>query len=130
MQLIVDGHHLAPETVTVARRAAPGRLALVTDAVAAAAAPDGEYPIGPTRIRAANGIVRDDDGRLAGSALTMIEAVRSLHALGAPLEEALSAASTIPARIADRPDLGRLQLGAPADIVVLDDRLEIQGVLT
>ena len=66
---------------------------------------------------------------LAGSALTMIDAVRNLHALGATLEQALAAASAVPARIAGRADLGRLAPGAPADVVVLDDRLEVQDVL-
>jgi N-acetylglucosamine-6-phosphate deacetylase len=59
----------------------------------------------------------------------MIEAVRNLHALGVSLEAALAAASAVPARIAGRPDLGRLAPGAPADVVVLDDRLEIRQVL-
>jgi N-acetylglucosamine-6-phosphate deacetylase len=129
VQLIVDGHHLAPETVTVAWRAAGGRLALVTDAVAAAAAGDGEFMVGSVRVRAEGGVVRGEDGRLAGSALTMVDAVRNLHALGASLEDALAAASSVPARIAGRPDLGRLAPGAPADVVVLDDRLEILRVL-
>jgi N-acetylglucosamine-6-phosphate deacetylase len=129
VQVIVDGHHLAPDTVTVAWRAAAGRFALVTDAVAAAAAGDGEFMLGTVPVRAEGGVVRGQDGMLAGSALTMIEAVRNLHALGATLEQALAAASTVPARIAGREDLGRLAPGSPADVVVLDDRLEIRRVL-
>jgi N-acetylglucosamine-6-phosphate deacetylase len=129
VQLIVDGHHLAPDTVTVAWRAAAGRLALVTDAVAAAAAGDGEFVLGNVPVRASGGVVRREDGTLAGSALTMIDAVRNLHALGAPLEDALAAAASVPARIAGRTDLGRLAPGAPADVVVLDDRLDVQRVL-
>jgi N-acetylglucosamine-6-phosphate deacetylase len=129
VQLIVDGHHLAPDTVTVAWRAAAGRLALVTDAVAAAAAGDGDFMMGSVPIHASGGVVRGEDGMLAGSALTMIEAVRNLHALGAELHQACEAASAVPARIAGRDDLGRLTPGAPADVVVLDDRLEIQRVL-
>jgi N-acetylglucosamine-6-phosphate deacetylase len=129
VQLIVDGHHLAPDTVVVAWRAAAGRLALVTDAVAAAGAGDGEFMLGTVPVRAEGGVVRRADGNLAGSALTMIEAVRNLHALGAPLEDALSAAASVPARIAGRADLGRLAPGSPADVVVLDDRLEVRRVL-
>jgi N-acetylglucosamine-6-phosphate deacetylase len=129
VQLIVDGHHLAPDTVRVAWRAAAGRFALVTDAVAAAGAGDGEFMLGTVPVRAEGGVVRRADGTLAGSALTMIEAVRNLHALGAPLEDALSAASAVPARIAGRADLGRLAPGSPADVVVLDDRLEVRRVL-
>ena len=129
VQVIVDGHHVAPDTVVVAWRAAPGRLALVTDAVAAAGMGDGEFSLSGTAVSAADGVVRGPAGQLAGSALTMIDAVRNLHALGASLEDALAAASSVPARIAGRPDLGRLAPGAPADVVILDDRLEIRRVL-
>jgi N-acetylglucosamine-6-phosphate deacetylase len=129
VQVIVDGHHLAGETVLVAWQAAQGRFALVSDAVAAAGMGDGRYVLGGTEVTAEAGVVRRADGTLAGSALTMIEAVRNLHALGAELEAALAAASTVPARIVGRADLGRLAVGAPADVVVLDDRLEVQRAL-
>jgi N-acetylglucosamine-6-phosphate deacetylase len=69
------------------------------------------------------------DGTLAGSVLTMIDAVRNLHALGVPLEQAVDAATVVPARFLGRQDVGVLEPGAPADVVVLDDRLEIQTVL-
>jgi N-acetylglucosamine-6-phosphate deacetylase len=78
---------------------------------------------------ARGGEVTGEHGRLAGSTLTLAQAVRNLHALGVPLEDALAAASGVPARLAGRPDLGRLEPGAPADVVVLDDRLEVQRVL-
>ncbi len=129
VQLIVDGHHLAADTVRVAWQAAAGRFALVTDAVAAAGMGDGEFRLATRAIRSEDGVVRGPEGQLAGSALTMIEAVRNLHALGVALEDAVGAATTVPARVARRPDLGRLAVGGPADVVVLDDRLEIQRVL-
>ncbi|MDA0180981.1 N-acetylglucosamine-6-phosphate deacetylase [Solirubrobacter phytolaccae] len=129
VQMIVDLHHVAPDTVRVAWNAAGGRLALVTDAAPAAGMGDGEFVLGGRRIEAEDGVVRGPEGQLAGSALTMIEAVRNLHSLGVSLEAALAAASAVPARIAGRPDLGRLVPGAPADVVVLDDRLEIRQVL-
>jgi N-acetylglucosamine-6-phosphate deacetylase len=66
---------------------------------------------------------------LAGSVLTMIDAVRNLHALGVPLGEAVDAATAVPARALGLPGIGRLDVGLPADIVVLDDRLEISRVL-
>jgi N-acetylglucosamine-6-phosphate deacetylase len=69
-----------------------------------------------------------EDGTLAGTVLTMIEAVRNLHALGVPFEQAISAATEVPARFLARGDVGVLELGGPADVVVLDDRLEIQTV--
>jgi N-acetylglucosamine-6-phosphate deacetylase len=69
------------------------------------------------------------DGTLAGTVLTMIEAVRNVHALGVPFEQAVAAATAVPARFLRRDDVGNLEPGAPADVVVLDDRLDIQTVL-
>ncbi len=129
VQVIVDLHHVASDTVMVAWQAAPGRFALVTDAAPAAGMGDGEFILGGRRIEAADGVVRGPEGQLAGSALTMIEAVRNLHGLGISLELALRAAGEVPARVVRRPDLGRLVPGAPADVVILDDRLEVRRVL-
>lgn len=141
--LIADGHHLADDTVRAAARAAGDRLVLISDAVAAAAAPDGDYTLGGSvTIRSVDGVVRTlaapplgslghivAPGALAGSTLTMLDAVRNLHSLGLPLAAALRAATEAPARMARRPDLGRIEAGARADLVVLDDALELSQVL-
>jgi N-acetylglucosamine-6-phosphate deacetylase len=129
VQVILDDHHLAPETALVAWRAAGGRLALVSDAVAAAGMGDGEFWLGSVRLISSDGVVTREDGTLAGTVLTMIEAVRALHALGAGFAQAVDAATRVPARIAGLHDLGCLRVGQRADIVVVDDRLEIQRVL-
>jgi len=129
IQIIADGHHVAGDTLLVAWRAARGRIALVTDAVAATAMGDGDFALAGRPLVSAEGVVRGPEGQLAGSVLTMIDAVRNLHALGVPLAEALAAAAAVPASIVRRPDLGRLAPGAPADVVVLDDNLEIVRVL-
>ena len=70
-----------------------------------------------------------EDGVLAGTVLTMADAFRNLHALGVPFEEAVDAATAVPARIIRRPDLGVLEPGSRADVVVLDDRLDIAQVI-
>jgi N-acetylglucosamine-6-phosphate deacetylase len=128
--LIVDGHHLAADTVRTAARAAGDRLVLISDAVAAAAAPDGDYTLGGNvPIRSQGGVVRNGAGSLAGSTLRMLDAVRNLHALGVPLAAALAAATEGPARMARRPDLGRIEPDARADLVILDDSLELDQVL-
>jgi N-acetylglucosamine-6-phosphate deacetylase len=129
VSIILDGIHLAPETAMVAWRAAGGRLALITDAITAAGVADGSYSFGNLDVLVHEGTVRGPDGILAGSVLTMIEAVRNLHALGVPLEDALVAAASTPARVLGDPLLGRIGIGLPADLVVLDDRLEIERVL-
>lgn len=128
VQLIVDGHHLADETVLLVWAAAGGRLALVSDATAAAGGPAGTYQLGDVEIELSDGVPVREDGVLAGTALTMIDAVRNLHALGIPFEEAVGAATTVPARILGRSDIGVLEPGGRADVVVLDDRLEIVNV--
>jgi N-acetylglucosamine-6-phosphate deacetylase len=129
VQLILDGVHLAPETVKLVWRAAPDRLALVTDAITAAAASEGEYSFGSFDVSVRDGTVRGPDGVLAGSVLTMIDAVRNLHELGVPLADAVEAATAVPARVLGLPDVGRLDVGLPADLLVLDEALAIQRVL-
>jgi N-acetylglucosamine-6-phosphate deacetylase len=128
VQIIVDGVHLAPATTSLVWRAAAGRVALVTDAVAATSARGGSFSLGSVELSVQDGAVRAPAGMLAGSVITLIEAVRNLHALGAPLEQALDAASAVPARVLGLDTVGRLDVGLPADLVVLDDNLEIETV--
>ena len=129
LQLIVDGHHLADETVRLVWVAAAGRVALVSDATAGAGLGEGSHPLGDVEIEVANGVSTRADGVLAGTVLTMLDAVRNLHALGVRFEDAIGAATTVPARIVRRAGLGTLEPGGAADIVVLDDRLDIFDVL-
>lgn len=129
VQLIVDGHHLAAETVSVVLRAARGRVAVVSDAIAAAGCGSGPFHLGETELVVQDGAARRADGTLGGSTLTMLEAVRNLHALGLPIAEALAAATEVPARVLGRADIGTLRAGAAADVIVLDDRLELILVL-
>ena len=127
VQLIVDGHHLADEVVRFVGRAAPGRVALVTDAIAAAGMGDGVFRLGSVEVDVRDGVARGPGGMLGGSTVTMIEAVRRLHAAGVSLVESVAAASTVPARVSGRTP-GTLRVGNRADIVVIDDRLDIRAV--
>ena len=112
IQLIADGLHVPPDKVLQAFEQAPGRVALVSDCVGPS--------LGGRPVEAAGGEVKGEYGRLAGSRLTMAEAVRNAHAFGVPLETALQAATTVPARLAGT---------TPNGVLVLDDRLEVQRVL-
>src|SRR5206468_664272 len=116
VQLILDGVHLADETARIAWRAAGGRLALVTDAIAGTGLSDGAYRIGDRNIEIRDGVARGPGGMLAGSTLTLDQAVRNLHALGAPLEAAVGAATEVPARVLGRRDVGHLAVGVTADV--------------
>ena len=128
VQIINDGVHLAPDTVGLVWHAAAGRVALVTDATAGAGGSDGAYSLGSLEVVVRDGAVRGPNGVLAGSVLTMIDAVRNLHALGVGLAEAVAAATSVPADVLGLPTLGRLGRDLPADLVVLSDNLEIEGV--
>jgi N-acetylglucosamine-6-phosphate deacetylase len=130
--MVVDGHHLADHTVRVVWACAAGRVALVTDAIAAAGTNHdcGTFQLGEVAVEVGAGAApMRQDGTLAGTVLTMIDAVRNLHALGVPFEDAIGAATAVPARLLGRTDIGVLEPGAAADVVILDDRLEIQSVL-
>ncbi|HET8751101.1 MAG TPA: N-acetylglucosamine-6-phosphate deacetylase [Gaiellaceae bacterium] len=130
--MVVDGHHLADETVRLVWACAAGRVALVTDAIAAAGTDGngGTFQLGDVEVAVEDGAApMRGDGTLAGTVLTMIDAVRNVHALGVPFEQAVAAATAVPARFLGRDDVGNLEPGAPADVVVLDDRLDIQAVL-
>src|SRR3954447_9705785 len=128
VQMILDGVHLARETALVAWHAAAGRLALVTDAITAAGSGEGSYTFGTLDVQVQDGTVRGPDGVLAGSVLTMIDAVRNLHALGVPLEDARAPPPTGPPRRRGAGGRAGIDEGAPADIVVLDDNLDIARV--
>jgi N-acetylglucosamine-6-phosphate deacetylase len=126
VQAIVDGVHLAPESALGTFLAASRRFCLVTDAVEAAGMPPGSYRLGDRLVDVDDGAVRLADGTLAGSILTMDGAVRNLVGLGVGLPEAVHAASTAPARLLGREDLGVLRPGAAANIAVLNDELEVE----
>jgi N-acetylglucosamine-6-phosphate deacetylase len=97
----------------------------VTDAIEAAMLDAGEYELGGRPVRVRDGAVRLPDGRLAGSVLTMDQALRNLVECGASLPAAVHAASGAPARLIRRDDLGSRRPGAPAHVAVLDEGLRV-----
>ena len=125
--LIVDGIHVDPVMVDVAWRArGPHGIALVTDAITALGAGFGRFGIGDTVIIVDETGARTSTGILAGSVLRMDEALRNLIAYtGCTLADAVTAASATPASLLGRVDLGSLDTGSVADIVLLDERLEV-----
>ena len=124
--LIADLHHVAGPVAGLAFRAAPERIFLVTDAAASAGMSQGRYVLGgePIDLTGTDGAppVRDD-GTLAGSALRMDEAVANMVAVGIGLPDAVASATRIPADLIGRPDLGRIEVTAAADLTWLNDDL-------
>lgn len=129
LELIPDGVHVDLSLVAVAFDAARGRIALVTDAMAAAGASDGRYELGGLEVEVADGVARlADGGAIAGSTLTQDRALRNVVEAGVDFGAALTALSATPARAVGRRDLGRLGIGSVADAVLLDDALRVQHV--
>ena len=122
---IVDGIHLAPEATQLAAMAGGERFVLITDAIAAAGRPDGEYLLGDRTVILEDGACRLANGTLAGSALTMDQAVRNMIDLGFSPSRSIGAATTAPAALMDRSDLGSIEPGRPADVCVLDSSFEV-----
>ncbi len=120
--LIADLHHVHPAVCRIVMRAARGRVALVTDAVAATGMPPGRYELGgePLELSGDSPPLRAD-GTIAGSMLRLDQAIGNLVGLGIEPVEAVEAATRVPADLLGRSDLGRLEPGARADLVWLSD---------
>ncbi len=131
VELVADDVHLAPATVrSVFAMVGPGSVALVTDAMAAAGMPDGTYQLGPMAVRVAGGVARLADGdAIAGGTAHLLDVVRATVSAGVPLADAVRAAATTPAAVLGRPDLGALEAGRRADVLVVDAELRPVEVL-
>jgi N-acetylglucosamine-6-phosphate deacetylase len=127
-ELIPDLLHVHPGAIRAALRCIPG-LFCVTDSTAAAGMPDGEYRLGEHTVQKCLGGVRLADGTLAGSALTMDQALRNLvQTVGLALPDAVRRVSTAAAEYLGLTDRGVLAAGAWADVVVMDEALTLQRV--
>jgi N-acetylglucosamine-6-phosphate deacetylase len=131
VELIADGAHLHPAVVRLAASAKPHLTVLVTDAMAAAGAEDGDYRLGPMRVQVRGGLATlADTGAIAGSTLTMAAAVRyAANVAGLPIEEVVRAATATPAAMLGLDRVGALRPGYFADLVVLDDALDVTRVM-
>ncbi len=128
-EIIPDLLHVHPGAIRVALRSIP-HLFCVTDSTAAAGMPDGEYRLGRHRVTKCLGGVRLPDGTLAGSTLTMDQALRNLVLkLGLSIEDASRRVSTNAADYLGLDDRGRLAPGAWADFVVMDRGLQLHSVV-
>jgi N-acetylglucosamine-6-phosphate deacetylase len=129
-EIIPDLLHVHPGAIRAALRAIPC-LYCVTDSTAGAGMPDGEYKLGSHTVFKCMGGVRLADGTLAGSTLTMEQALRNLVLeLSLTLADASRRVSTHAADYLGLPERGRLEAGAFADLVVLDRELQLQRVIT
>ena len=113
LELILDGEHVSTQIVRDVFEAAPNRIVMVTDAMSAAGSTDGTYKIANLEVIVKDGVARlASNGSLAGSTLTMAKAFNhALNEIGVSITEAVHAASTLPALILGRSDLGEIAVG-------------------
>lgn len=131
--LIADGHHVSDISMRIALRAkrGPGRVFLVSDAMAATGSDLTEITLNGRTIYRKGGRLTLADGTLAGADISMLDAVRyCVSALDIPLDEALRMATLYPAQAAGLAGIGRLSPGAQADFLVLDQALDLHSVWT
>jgi N-acetylglucosamine-6-phosphate deacetylase len=135
LELIADGVHLHPALVrAVIEAAGPERVALVTDATAAAGSPEGSFRLGALPIDVVSGVARvRGTSTIAGSTATMDQLFRAVAGFGPDPDAALAAAvrmtSATPARVLGLDSVGRLRAGLDANLVVLDQDLQVTAVM-
>jgi N-acetylglucosamine-6-phosphate deacetylase len=128
LSLIADGVHVHPGTVALAwRLAGPGRMVLITDAMAALGMPPGRYQLGDLEVLVDETSARLGDGRLAGSVLSLDQAARNLMAFtGCSLAEAVTTMTETPARLLGLSgERGRVAVDCAADLVLLGADLRV-----
>ena len=128
VELICDGLHVHPSVIRAVSRLFGDKLNLISDSLRCAGMPDGGYELGGQPI-----VVKDHkatllDGTIAGSSISLMDAVRNVVKFGLPLEAAVYAASTAPAQAAKLQGIGSIEAGNLADLVVLDQELNIKAV--
>lgn len=131
-ELIADGVHVDPPAMRLLFAAkGVSRVILVSDATAATAMPDGTYRLGMIEVTVTGGVCRSAQGRLAGSTLTLDRALRNVVALGVPLADAVRMLTLNPARLLGLElTKGVLAPGADADLLLLNEELQVTGVMT
>ncbi|MBB5632832.1 N-acetylglucosamine-6-phosphate deacetylase [Cryobacterium mesophilum] len=133
LELVLDGHHVHPDVARMAFHSAPGRIALVTDAMAAAgtSVDGGEYRVGSLDVTVRDGLaVLAGTTTIAGSTLTQDAALRlAVSRAGIPARDAVAALTSTPAKALGLDHrLGRLRAGFAADAVILDHDLSVAAV--
>ncbi len=129
VELICDGLHIHPAVIRATYKMFGDKLNLISDSLRCAGMPDGDYELGGQPITMKNGkATLTGTDTLAGSSISMLDALRNVVKFGMPLEAAVYAASTAPAQAAGLSDIGAIEAGRAADLLVLDKDLNLKAV--
>jgi N-acetylglucosamine-6-phosphate deacetylase len=119
--IIADGIHVHPTMLAFACRAkGTGHVSLISDSISAAGMGDGEFEIWGEKITVDNGRTQNERGSIAGSVISMLDAVKRLRSLGFSDSDVSRMASGNPARLIGSNDTGSVEVGKRADFVALD----------
>jgi len=131
-ELIADGVHVEEAAMRLLLQAkGASRVILISDGLSATGMPDGKYMLGGFEVTVSGGVCRNSEGKLAGSTLTLDRALRNVVALGIPLADAVRMLTANPAKLLGIEfKKGALRTGADADIVLLDENLQVTNVWT
>jgi len=129
-ELIADGVHVEEAAMRVLLQAkGPGCVILVSDGISATGMPDGQYSLGKFEVTVADGVARNSEGKLAGSTLTLDRALRNIVRMGWSLSDTVGMLTANPAKLLGLEfKKGALRTGADADIVLLNETLEVTNV--
>ena len=128
-ELICDGIHVHPSAVRMAFRLFPGRICLISDALRCCGMADGSYSLGGQEILLSGGVARLTGGAIAGSAADLYQCMRRAVSFGIPREQAVWAATVLPARVIGREsETGAIADGRAADFVICGGELEPEAV--
>lgn len=129
VELICDGLHIHPAVIRLVHRLYGDKLNLISDSLRCAGMPDGDYMLGgqPITMRGGKATLTGTD-TLAGSSISMLDALRNVVSFGLPLADAVYAASTAPAEAAGLADIGSISCGKRADLVLLGGDLSLKAV--
>lgn len=127
-ELICDGLHVHESAVRMAFKLFPGRICLISDALRCCGMPDGQYELGGQDVFLKGGVARLADGTIAGSATNLFDCMKKAVSFGIPKEQAILAATVIPAKQIRRDEIGIIATDCLADFVVCTESLERTAV--
>lgn len=130
VELICDGMHIHPSVIRMAQQLFGEKLTLISDSMRSAGMSDGTYELGGQPVTVKNGKATLADGTIAGSSIHLMDALQNVVKFGVPLEAAVRAATMTPAAVIGmEKEIGRIAAGCRADMLILDEKLNLETVI-
>ncbi len=131
VELICDGIHIHPAMIrTIFKLFSSKRVAIISDSMEATGMPDGDYELGKQHVIKKGSLATLEDGTIAGSATNLFDGLKHAIEFGIPVEDAIRSATETPAKsIGIYPEVGSLQVGAKADVLIINEQFELIQVI-